>query len=212
MYVPAPDIIEKWLNGWSTSRNLPLPVPFRSGFKVDVGYDNQKTRYVFPELNEDCIALSENIDEPCVFLKICAAVDDVKKVISNKWTIQQQAYMMACFHSMNFQDVQLAAGYKMEIDIYNSVYVLKILTQNGEMASIGRVVMADDLAVYDRIETSKCHRRKGLARFLMKQLENIAVSKGVFKNFLVATEAGKLLYESLGWELYSLYTSAVISN
>lgn len=46
----------------------------------------------------------------------------------------------------------------------------------------------------------------------MKELEKIALSKGVSKNFLVATEQGKSLYESLGWELYSLYTSIVIPS
>jgi hypothetical protein len=46
----------------------------------------------------------------------------------------------------------------------------------------------------------------------MKQLEQIALSKEVSQNFLVATEEGKSLYESLGWELYSLYTSIVIPS
>jgi hypothetical protein len=44
----------------------------------------------------------------------------------------------------------------------------------------------------------------------MKELEKIALSKGISKNFLVATEEGKPLYESLGWKLYCLYTSIVI--
>jgi hypothetical protein len=33
----SPEIIEKWLTAWSLSRELPLPVTFKSGFKVDVG-------------------------------------------------------------------------------------------------------------------------------------------------------------------------------
>jgi len=45
---------------------------------------------------------------------------------------------------------------------------------------------------------------------LMRELENIALAKGVSKNFLIATEEGKFLYESLGWEVYSLYTSIVM--
>ena len=89
---------------------------------------------------------------------------------------------------------------------------MKIITENGEFASIGRVVIVGDLAIYDRIFTESNHQRKGLATMVMKELEQIALSKGVFKNFLVATEEGRPFYQSLGWELYSLYTSIVIPS
>ncbi|WP_288375666.1 GNAT family N-acetyltransferase, partial [uncultured Chryseobacterium sp.] len=60
------------------------------------------------------------------------------------------------------------------------------------------------------IITEKNHQRKGLATFLLKELEKIALSRGVTNNLLVATEEGKLLYETLGWKLYCLHTSVVI--
>lgn len=66
------DIIENWLKAWSVSRELPLPVKFKSGLKVDVGFEKQKTRYVFTELNDDFIQLSKDIDESWIFLKVCA--------------------------------------------------------------------------------------------------------------------------------------------
>lgn len=210
MNVVSSDIIEKWLTAWSLSRNLPLPVPFRSGFKVDVGWENQKARYVFPALNEDFIQLAESTDEHSVYLKVCASPDELKKVISGKWTIQPQGYMMSCFHRMKFRDRKLPSGYRLCFDHYNSTHVIRITTQNNETAATGRVVMVDDLAVYDRILTDLPHQRKGLATILMKELESIAHSHRVFKNLLVATEEGKSLYNSIGWEIYSLYTSLVI--
>lgn len=204
------DIIEKWLKGWALSRELPLPVIYRSGFKVDVGHEKQKVRYVFSELNDDFIHLASSIDEPWVFLKVCASPDELKDYVPSKWEIQPQGYMMSCLHPMKFSNGSLPNEYKLEFDNYNSTFVVRIVTQNGELASIGRVALVDDIAVYDRISTESDHRRKGLASFLIKELEKIALSKGVFKNFLVATEEGKLLYQSLGWEVYSLYTSVVI--
>ena len=204
------DIIERWLKAWSLSRELPLPVKFASGFMVDVGYEKQKARYVFPELNDDFIRLSKQIDEPRVFLKVCASPHEVKRCISEEWIIQPQGYMMCCSHPMDFQDIHLPAGCTLEFEKYNSTTHIKIVTQKGELASSGRIVLVDDLAVYDRIETSVDHRRKGLAVCLMKELEKIALQKGIFNNFLVATEEGKLLYGFLGWQLYSLYTSVVI--
>lgn len=205
------DVVEKWLKAWSLSRELPLPVSYKSGFQIDVGYEKQKTRYVFSELNEDFIRLSKNIDEPWVFLKVCAAAHEIKPVISEKWIIQPQGFMMYCFHTMNIPMNGLSDDYKLEFDHYNSTYVVRIVDKKGKPAAIGRVVLVDDWAVYDRISTEINHRRKGLATFLMKELEKIALSKGVFKNFLVATDEGKFLYESLGWKLYSLYTSIVIT-
>jgi hypothetical protein len=189
---------------------LPLPVPYQSGFRVDVGYEKQKARYVFAEMNEDVIRLSETIDEPWIFLKVCAAPDDIKDNISKKWELQPQGYMMSCFRLMTFPSLRLPAGYSLAFDNYASTFVVSIVAQNGELASTGRVVIVNDLAVYDRIFTTYNHRRKGLASFLMKELQKIALSKGVFKNFLVATEEGKWLYQSLGWDVYCLYTSFVI--
>ena len=205
----SPNIIQKWLTAWALSRELPLPTNFKSGYKVNVGYQKQKARYVFAELNDDFIQLSETINETWVFLKVCASPEEVKNKISGKWVIQPQGYLMSCVSPMNIQ-VNLPDGYEIEFDNYNSTTLVKILTKNGELASAGRIVIVDDLAVYDRISTEENHKRNGLATFLIKELERIAISKNVYKNFLVATEQGKLLYQSLGWKVCSLYTSVVI--
>lgn len=206
------DTIEKWLKGWSLSRELPLPVAYQSGFKVEVGYPHQKSRYVFPILNDDFIELMLSISDPWIYLKVCASPEEVKSQISGKWEIQPQGYMMSCSHSMNIPDINLHHDYQLEYESYNSTCVVKIMTKNGELASTGRLVLVDDMAVYDRISTENDHQRKGLATFLMKELEKIALSKGVVNNFLVATEAGKSLYELLGWKIESLYTSIVIPD
>ncbi|MCC9070639.1 GNAT family N-acetyltransferase [Flavobacterium sp. F-65] len=204
------DILEKWLKGWALSRELPLPIKYKSGYMIDVGYENQKKRYVFTEPNNDYIQLSKSIDEPWVYLKACTAPDKLKSMLSKKWVIEPQGYMMSCSTQMSFSNRNLSDDYKFEFDNYNSTFVIRIVTKNGELTSIGRVVLVDDLAIYDRISTEENHRRKGLGTILMKELEKIALANNVSNNFLVATEEGKSLYLSLGWEIYSLYSSAVI--
>lgn len=206
----SPDIIEKWLRAWSLSRKLPLPAHYKSGFMVNVGDRKQKIRYVFPRLNDDFIQLAETIDEPWVFLKVCASFEEFKAKIPGKWALQPQGYMMYCFRPMTFPDMDLPDEYRLEYDHYQSTFMVRIVTKDGQLASTGRVVLVDDLAVYDRISTEKFYRRKRLATFLMKELEKIAISNGISNNFLVATQEGRSLYESLGWKLYSLYTSVVI--
>ncbi|MDQ0064517.1 GNAT family N-acetyltransferase [Chryseobacterium lathyri] len=204
------DIIDKWLKAWSLSRKLPLPVKYKSGFKVEVGEEKQKIRYVFPEINDDFIELSKQIDEPWIYLKACASPDEVKDEISENWIIQPPGYMMGCSSPMNISRKNLCEGYQLEYEKYNSTTAVKIINENGELACIGRIVLVNDLAVYDRIITEENHQRKGLATFLMQELEKIALSNGIHNNFLVATEQGKSLYETMGWELYSSYTSIVI--
>lgn len=44
----------------------------------------------------------------------------------------------------------------------------------------------------------------------MMKLEAIGREKGAVRGVLVATPDGRALYESLGWELHSPYTTAVI--
>lgn len=209
--VPAV-FIEKWLNGWSVSREVSLPVKYKSGFKVEVGWENQKTRYVFPALNEDLIHLAESIEEPWVFLKVCAACSELTEILSDRWTIQPQGYlMMSENNSDKIKDRTLADAYTMETEVSeDGVYHIKIKDKNKDLASSGRVVCIDGWAIYDRIETSQYHQRKGLGSYLFAELQKIANKKGIENNILVATEEGRLLYESLGWKVVSLYTSVVI--
>ncbi|CAM3740220.1 GNAT family N-acetyltransferase [Elizabethkingia occulta] len=204
--------IEKWLNGWSVSREVSLPVKYKSGFKVEVGWENQKTRYVFPALNEDLIHLAESIEEPWVFLKVCAACSELTEILPDRWTVQPQGYlMMSENNSDKFENRVLADGYSMETEISDDgVYLIKIKDKNNELASSGRVACIDGWAIYDRIETSQYHQRKGLGSYLFAELQKIANKKGIENNILVATEEGRLLYESLGWKVVSLYTSVVI--
>ncbi|MCP1253606.1 GNAT family N-acetyltransferase [Elizabethkingia sp. S0634] len=210
--VVSAELIEKWLNGWSVSREVSLPVKYKSGFKVEVGWENQKTRYVFPALNEDLIHLAESIDEPWVFLKVCAACSELTEILPDRWTIQPQGYLMMSENNpYKFENRVLADGYSMETEISDEgVYLIKIKDKNKDLASSGRVACTDGWAIYDRIETSQFHQRKGLGSYLFAELQKIANKKGIENNILVATEEGRLLYESLGWKVVSLYTSVVI--
>lgn len=203
-------IVESWLKGWCLSREVSFPVSYKSGFHVSVGDEKQKERFVFPELNDDFFKLANSITEPWIYLKVSTSPHEFIEKIPERWELQSQGYMMTCFHPMKFQETSLPEGYHLEFSEYNTTFVVRIATGNGEQASIGRVSLIDDVAVYDRIITEKNHQRKGLARFLLKELEKIALSKSFSKNILVATEEGKLLYETLGWKVYCLHTSVVI--
>ncbi|XJR89178.1 hypothetical protein ACH34E_18060 [Elizabethkingia anophelis] len=130
------ELIEKWLNGWSVSRGVSLSVRYKSGFKVDVGWEEQKCRFVFPVLNEDLIHLAESIEEPWVFLKVCAACSELTEILPDRWTVQPQGYlMMSENNSDKIKDQTLADTYTMETEVSDDgVYLIKIKDQNNELA------------------------------------------------------------------------------
>ncbi|WP_294283097.1 GNAT family N-acetyltransferase [uncultured Chryseobacterium sp.] len=207
------DLLEKWLKGWSVSRDKPLPEAWKSGYRVLVGDEEQKVRYVFPQVNEDFISLAESIREPWIYLKVCAHPEEFSRLIPNRWKIQPQGYMMYGPEKMMVPEKPLPVGYSMEIFQQKpDVFVARINSGNKEEAAIGRLIIVDGLAIYDRIKTEKEHQRKGLATQIIKELHRMAALKGVSENFLVATGQGKLLYEFLGWKIHSFYTSIVIEK
>ena len=68
------------------------------------------------------------------------------------------------------------------------------------MAAEGYVGVLGADAVYDAVETTPAYQRQGLGRHVMVALTNRAVERGASSGILPATAAGRLLYESLGWE------------
>jgi GNAT superfamily N-acetyltransferase len=148
--------------------------------------------------------------EPWIFLKVCAAPEVMQMFLPPRWIIQPLGFMMISTAEDREQDVSLSNAYTLDLTEAPTVTVAKVLRANREIASIGRVVFVDEFAIYDRIETHNDHRRRGLASAVMSSLQSVALARGNTRGVLVATADGRALYETLGWRLHSLYTTAVI--
>ena len=205
-----PKLVEIWVKGWALARNTVPPIPHKDGFKIKVGWPKQLVRYVFPCLSEELVHLANTISTPWHFLKACASPMEVRQNIPSHWEIQPPGYLMTSLAQMHSIKSILPDGLTLLVEEELSIIIVKIVAGNGEIASIGRIAIVEDFAIYDRIETRTEFRRLGLARIIMKTLYEKAVNQGIHKGVLVATAEGKLLYESLGWQLHSLYTTAVI--
>ncbi|ANE52009.1 GNAT family N-acetyltransferase [Flavisolibacter tropicus] len=205
-----PHIVETWAKGWSLAREVSLPVKEKDGWRVDVGWPQQRVRYVFPHLSNTFQQLAETISEPWHFLKVCAPPEAVETLLPARWRIQPLRFMMTCFKPMSSTKAGLPKGYRLELEKNIPVPIAKVISEDGEIAAIGRVALVNDFIIYDRIETHPAHRHRGLGSTIMKALETIGFEQGGTKGVLVATPDGKALYESLGWQLYTLYTTAVI--
>lgn len=203
-------VVETWVRGWTLARETSAPVPDSGGWRVDVGWPEQRARYVFPALGEGVRRLGETITEPYVFLKACAPADALRSLLPPRWEMQRPRFMMMRDDVDPSASIALLDGYALEIDADRPVPVARIVDSGGEVASIGRLAMVGAFGIYDRIETHPDHRRQGLARTVMHALQTLARSRGATRGVLVATAEGRALYESLGWRLHSLYSTAVI--
>ncbi|MFZ6876548.1 GNAT family N-acetyltransferase [Undibacterium sp. Di27W] len=204
-----PALLEHWLKGWALARGTPLPVAEHGGWRVDVGWPEQKARYVFPGMLPGIADLAHSISEPWVFLKACMSPAALRAILPAHWVIQRPGYLMTLATRMPEANA-LPAGYALDITLAQPMCTVQVLTADGEVAASGRIVLVDGLAIYDNIATQVAHQRRGLGRVVMTQLEAIATQHGIKDGVLVATPEGRALYTSLGWDLHTLYSTAVI--
>ena len=208
-----PKLVETWVHGWALTREVAPPERDSGALRVDVNWPEQKQRFVFNRLSGDVHRLAERIVEPWILIKVCAPWEAVQPILPAGWVIPAPGFMMSRILRAAPAPV-LPKGYGFEIDSRPPLTVACIKTADGEVAASGRLGLVDGaagrIAVFDRIRTHENHRRKGLARALMAAHANRAIENGVTRAALVATPEGRLLYEALGWQLHSLYTTALI--
>lgn len=209
MLEPRP-AIATWIKGWSLAREVAAPVVITGGFWVRVGWPEQQERYVFPGICPMLMELADTVTEPWVYLKVCAHADALRPLLPARWEIQAPGHMMVASGLIPDYGNRLAGGYHWKTELQLPVPKVTVLTDDGAIAASGRIALADDAAIYDRIITAPQHRRRGLATAVMKRLTAIACSCGITNGLLVATNEGRALYETLGWNLLAPYTSVVI--
>jgi GNAT superfamily N-acetyltransferase len=203
-----PEIVADWVAGWALSRGVAPPTDAYGGLYVDVGLPNQKARYVFAAPSEGVKEAARSITDPHVFLKVCAPPDMVRGLLAAGWEVQPLSFMMVV-PRLGPDGEDPRGGYEASQELVTAGAAVTIRTADGETAASGHVAFAGPTAVFDRIVTHPDHRRRGLGRIVMSRLGAIAHRAGRTRGALVATPDGRALYSAMGWELHSLYTTAV---
>jgi GNAT superfamily N-acetyltransferase len=176
-----------------------------------VGLPEQKARYVLPALDPDALrALAESIDEPSIFLKVCAPPGQVAPLLPARWKIAPASYFMAATSAAMANSTSIPAGYRPSFRREKWGLLAALTDEKGALAANGRLMIEQGWAIFDRIETDEAHRRRGLGTAMMHALQREALSVGVRGGLLVATADGERLYTSLGWTILSDYSSMVI--
>ncbi len=171
------DVVQAWITGWALVRETSLPVAVAGGYRVDVGWPQQRVRYVFPRCCDELEQLAESIVEPWILLKACAGPEELQRLLPPRWMIQRVGYMMTRSPQSTAAPARIPDGYMLEVMKDLAVSVARVVTTDGDVASIGRVALAGDFAIYDRIETAPSHRRRGLASAVMNALAAVAEAR-----------------------------------
>ncbi|MDN2713677.1 GNAT family N-acetyltransferase [Janthinobacterium sp. SUN120] len=104
----------------------------------------------------------------------------------------------------------LPADYHISLEVEHGAYLAHVVHASGELAASGRVAVHAGCAVFDQIVTDEAHRRLRLATVVMQSLDTLAEKAGATERLLVATEAGRALYERLGWTVLAPWSTAVL--
>ena len=201
-------LLERWLTGWSLARGLPLPGHSGGGLVVEVGWPKQLRRHVFLDAGSELQACALQVTAPNTYVKALVDAEQLRLALPAHWKVEGPSYFMACSRAMA-SSIPLPAGYRAEVRAEHGARVVRFADALGRPAATGRVVLNGATAVFDQIETFEPHRRKGLGSALMCALDALAEQAGISERVLVATEAGRMLYTSLGWRVLAPYASAV---
>lgn len=202
-------LLERWLTGWSLARGLPLPRHYGGGLVVEVGWPEQLRRHVFVEAGEALQACAAHIQAPFIYLKAAVEPAHMQRVLPATWQLEPPRYVMQCPTAMP-KFISPPVGYVAQVTVEHGASVVRLVDATGQTAAIGRVVLHGESAVFDRIETLENHRRKGLGSSVMCALDALVRQAGMSERLLVATEAGRALYASLGWQVVAPYSTAVL--
>lgn len=195
-----------WMTGRSLARGLPAPFSDRGGWRAEIGSDSERRRWVFASLSADLRDLAESISEPGLNLRVLAPAESMQAFLPPGWNVQAASYAMIGPPNPA-PPVALPAGYRLELQADGRAAHAFILRHNGDLAASGHAGAGDNAFVYDRIVTGPNDRRSGLGRAIMAALAS-ARRNPRQAQLLVATEAGRHLYEALGWHVISPYASA----
>lgn len=201
-------LLERWLNGWSLSRGLPLPAHSGGGLVVEVGWPDQLRRHVFVDAGPALRDCASRIHAPFIHLKAAVDADELRRALPAHWMMERPRYVMWRPAAMG-KPAALPAGYAARVDARSGLYTVRLTDSAGRTAASGYVLLHRGTAIFDRIETLEPHRRKGLGTALMSMLDGLAEDAGASERLLVATEEGRALYLSLGWQVLSPYSTAV---
>lgn len=203
-----PALLHYWLAARSVARGLPSPVSDFGGYRVDTGTEEEIARWVFPAASDNLAVLARSLNEAAYLIKLCGSARQLRKLLPPNWRLQATGHFMQSAGAPPTS--RLPEGYRIELCRQGQTTRASIFTAPNVIAATGYAADTESAFVYDRIATHPDHRRRGLASGLMRALHDTRVHFDT-PQLLVATDEGRMLYDTLGWDLVSPYVTASIA-
>lgn len=195
------EAVSAYVAGWAVSRGTPRPTPAEFGWHVATGQPHESERYVpVRGTAGDIQALATALRTPLACLKFAGSYDDWRPLFGTEWIDNPAGWFMTAGLS-NQASTARSVG-TVRVDQRGDLICVTIRS-DGEVVATGRLGMAGDWCVPDRIRTGERHRRKGLGRIVMHALLNRAHAAGARHAVLDASADGRALYTAMGWTLMS---------
>lgn len=204
-----PALIRLFATGWARTRQLAPPVPEGDALRIEVGLPDQIRRFVFPNPPAGVAEIGARIEQPGIFLKTWIAPEAVRALLPPRWHIEQTGTMMT-LDALPTAPAPLAAGFTLALDDLDDVAAVRVTAADGSPAARGLLTVIDGWALHDRIRVDEPYRRRGLGRAVMLALGIEGARRGAQHGFLAATEMGRALYQSIGWQGRAPWTTAQI--
>ena len=200
--------LRAWLEARSIARGFPMPVLDHGAWRIETGSATEFRRWIFPAVTPELEALGRSIDDPRMIIRAAVTPEELSSALGPRWIIPEQTFVM---HRDRF-DADARAfdpGYRVETRCDGAVAHVFVLDANDHLAASGHAGRGSQAMAYDRIKTDEAHRRKGLGRAVMLALGELLGERGV-PEVLVATVAGRALYETIGWRVVAPYAQATL--
>ena len=205
------ELIETWLRGYCLARGLGTPEVVSEGFWVEVAKPQQIGRYILERFNPIAIlGLVDRISESSVYIEFPGALAQALPILPEGWSVRDDAYLMGKGLIRGAAaDAEIPVGYCLEERAGAGVVTILARSEAGELAGRGCFATIGNVAIFDQISIEPGHRRRGLGRAVVGQLEQRAVERDMSRGLLVATEEGRALYDATGWNRLSTIVSMI---
>ncbi|MFF4601798.1 GNAT family N-acetyltransferase [Streptomyces sp. NPDC001339] len=197
------DIVRTWVAGWAVSRRTPPPVDMPWGLYVEVtDSPDERGRHVLPEADEQLVrSAAASVNVPRTWMKMPAEPEEIEPWLPQGWVREETGHLMAV--DLVASGPVAPEGYTATVEASGAVVHARVWDATGEQAAQGQMALLGEAAVVDRVVTEEAHRRRGLGNFVMRTLTDHALDQGAVLGVLGATDAGRALYETLGWKKHS---------
>jgi GNAT superfamily N-acetyltransferase len=200
--------LRAWLEARSVARGFPMPVLDHGAWRIETGSDTELRRWVFPAVTPQLQELGRAIDDPRMIIRAAVTPEELSSALGARWVVPERTYVMhRSSHDAGTR--ALEPGYRLETRNDGAVAHVFVLDESDHLAASGHAGRGSQAMAYDRIKTEASHRRKGLGSAVMLALGELLGERGI-PEVLVATVAGRALYETIGWRVVAPYAQATL--